>query len=70
MRRIWIRRAVGVFFVFYLLAVIWPVAGWFGTAEPFVLGLPLSLAWPVGWIVLGFAMLLLLDLGERDRHDA
>ncbi len=70
MRRSWIRRAVAVFSIFYLLAVTWPVASWFGAAEPFVLGLPLSLAWPVGWILLGFVMLLLLDHGERDRKDS
>jgi hypothetical protein len=70
MRRTWIRRAVAVFFMFYLLAVIWPVASWFGAPEPFILGLPLSLAWPVAWIVLGFLMLLLLDHGEHDRNDA
>ena len=70
MRRTWIRRVVAVFFILYLLAVTWPVASWFGSAEPFILGLPLSLAWPVGWIVLGFLMLLLLDRGERDGKNA
>lgn len=69
MRRTRIRRVVAVFFILYLLAVTWPVAGWFGAAEPFILGLPLSLAWPVVWIVLGFLMLLLLDRGERNGED-
>ena len=54
------RVAIGVFLL-YLLAVIWPVATLFRSAEPFVLGLPLSMAWPVAWILIGFVTLLVLD---------
>ncbi|AKS42563.1 hypothetical protein [Wenzhouxiangella marina] len=65
MRRPVIRRVVAVFFVLNLLALTWPVASFFSAAEPFVFGLPLSLAWPVGWIILGFIMLLVLDRAEQ-----
>lgn len=54
------RLAVGVFLL-YLLAVTWPVATLFRSAEPFVLGMPLSMAWPVAWILIGFITLLVLD---------
>ena len=65
MNRPLIRRlAVGVFLV-YLLVVIWPVAILFRSAEPLVFGLPFSMAWPVAWILIGFAMLLVLDYSEN-----
>lgn len=58
------RLAVGVFLL-YLLVVIWPAATLFGSAEPFVFGLPLSMAWPVAWILIGFITLLVLDHFEN-----
>lgn len=57
----WLRRGVFVFFVVYLLAVTWPGAVPFSAPEPFVLGLPFSLAWPILWIVLGGLALWALD---------
>lgn len=53
------RLAIGVF-LFYLLAVTWPAATLFRSPEPLVFGLPLSMAWPVLWILIGFIMLLVL----------
>ncbi|MEO0975094.1 MAG: hypothetical protein AAFX85_18555 [Pseudomonadota bacterium] len=67
MKRLWMRRlAVGVF-VLNLLAVTWPVLPLFRTAQPMILGLPQSLAWPIGWIVIGWATLLLLDHVESSE---
>jgi len=64
----WLRRGVFAFFVVYLLAVIWPGAIPFSSPEPFVLGIPFSLFWPILWIVLGFLALLVLDrFEERSR---
>ena len=42
-----------------LLALTWPGYDWFGNRiEPYVLGLPFSLAWVVGWVGLSFAALV------------
>ena len=65
LNRLLIRRiAIGVF-VLYLLAIVWPVASLFRSPEPLVFGLPLSMAWPIAWILIGFAMLLVLDRFEK-----
>lgn len=58
------RLAIGLFLL-YLLAVTWPVATLFRSAEPFVFGLPLSMAWPIAWILIGWAVLLVLDYFEN-----
>ena len=63
------RLAIGVF-LFYLLAVTWPFASLFRSPEPLVFGLPLSMAWPVAWILIGLIMLLVLDHFEnRDKAE-
>ena len=56
--------AIGAFLL-YLLAVTWPVATLFRSPEPLVFGLPLSMAWPVAWILVGLVMLLVLDHFEN-----
>ena len=58
------RLAIGVFLL-YLLAVTWPVATLFRSAEPLVFGLPLSMAWPIAWILIGFITLLVVDYFEN-----
>jgi len=47
--------------------VCWPGYAWFGNSvEPYVLGLPFSLAWVVGWVVATFLFLLIYHAtGER-----
>ena len=63
------RLAIG-FFLLYLLAVTWPGATLFRSPEPFVLGLPLSMAWPAALILMGWIMLLVLDYFEnKDRGE-
>ncbi|MEL7449032.1 MAG: hypothetical protein AAFN78_07465 [Pseudomonadota bacterium] len=63
------RLAIGIF-VLNLLAVTWPGATFFRWAEPLVFGLPLSMAWPIGWILIGWVMLLVLDHFEnRERGE-
>ena len=69
MKRSWIRRLVVGVFILNLLAVTWPVLSHFRAAEPFVFGLPMSMAWPIGWILIGWITLLLLDHFEQ-REDA
>ena len=62
------RLAIGVFLL-YLLAVTWPVATLFRSAEPLVFGLPLSMAWPVAWILLGWITLMVLEHSENKDED-
>ncbi len=60
-----IRRLAIGFFLLNLLAVTWPGATLFRSAEPLVLGLPLSMAWPIAWILMGWIVLMLLDYFEN-----
>jgi predicted PurR-regulated permease PerM len=54
-----------------LAAVTWPVYDWLGNRiEPFVLGLPLSLAWITGVVVLNFVGLLVYHLTGDMTGDA
>jgi hypothetical protein len=58
-RRLIHRLAIGVFLL-NLLAVTWPLLACFRSPEPFVLGLPMSMAWPIAWIIIGWIMLLVV----------
>lgn len=53
------RRRMGIIAVVVLatLALTWPVYPQFSSVEPYVLGLPLSLAWVVAWLGVVFAAL-------------
>ena len=62
------RIALGVFLL-NLLAVTWPTVTLFRSAEPLILGLPLSMAWPIAWILIGWVMLLVLDHSENGKDD-
>ncbi|MCC5867841.1 MAG: hypothetical protein JJU27_04950 [Gammaproteobacteria bacterium] len=64
-----VRRGVVSFFLVYLLAVTWPLATLFGSAEPMILGLPFSMAWVTAWILMGFVALLILDHFECREED-
>lgn len=68
MTRPLIRRiAIGVY-VLNVLAIGWPVITLFRSPEPLVLGLPLSMAWPIAWILIGWVMLLVLDHFEKKEE--
>ncbi len=60
------RRRIGFVVVFVLVtsALIWPVYPVFAGAFPLLLGLPLSMAWVVGWLL--FMFLALLGLYRND----
>lgn len=63
------RVAIGVFLL-YLLAVTWPGGTLFSSAEPLVFGLPLSMAWPTAWILIGWITLMVLEYFEnRDESE-
>ncbi len=52
------------------LALIWPVYPWAVDLTPYVLGLPFSFAWTVGWLVVVFiALVLLYRADEPDPAD-
>ncbi len=42
------------------LALIWPVYPLAADLQPYILGLPLSFAWVVGWLIVMFVALVLL----------
>jgi len=51
------------------LAVTWPVYAWFGNSiEPYVFGLPFSLAWVVGWVSLTFVVLVVYHATGGDER--
>ncbi len=68
--RLLIRRlAIGVFLL-NLVAVTWPVLTLFRSAEPLVFGLPLSMAWPVAWILIGWITLLVVyHVDKKDEGE-
>ena len=50
-------------------AVTWPGYAWLGNRiEPYVLGLPFSLAWIIGWILLSFVALVLYHTTSEGRR--
>ena len=59
--------AVIGFYVLLFVAVIWPVYPLFATIEPRVLGMPHSLFYVVGALVLSFVVLLGLFVWEDRR---
>ena len=67
--RLLIRRLAIVVFLLNLLAVTWPVLAFFRSAEPLVFGFPMSMAWPVAWILIGLITLLVLDYSEQQGKD-
>jgi hypothetical protein len=51
------------------LALIWPIYPLAGHIRPYVLGLPFSFAWVVGWLVVMFVTLALLFRTEEVDAD-
>ncbi len=49
------------------LSVIWPGHALFNSATPLILGFPLSFAWIILWVLIGFISLMGLYL--FDSHD-
>ena len=68
--RLLIRRLAIIVFLLNLLAITWPVLTVFRTPEPLVFGLPLSMAWPIAWILIGWVMLLVLyHFDDQDQGE-
>lgn len=66
-RRIYLGAAAVLAVVFG--ALVWPVYPLFAGIRPMVLGVPLSLAWVVAWLLVSFTTLLALFLWEGRRGD-
>lgn len=49
------------------LAIIWPGHALFSSATPLIFGFPLSFAWIILWVMIGFTAMLGLYL--TDSHD-
>jgi hypothetical protein len=64
------RALTGTYFVLMLFFVTWPGFVPFAGPEPFILGLPFSLAWVAGWIAGSVLVLTLLDRVEKRYRDA
>ncbi len=58
---------LAVYVVICLGALTWPGYAWFGNSiEPYVLGVPFSLAWVILWVLLTFLVLVTYhSLGEE-----
>ena len=62
------RRRRGLFVALGILAaaaLTWPIYPLFGGVKPLILGLPLSLAWVLLWLLLVFLGLVGLYLGDE-----
>ena len=64
-RRVYLGAAAVLLVVF--LALVWPIYPLFAGIRPLVLGVPLSLAWVVAWLLVSFLTLLGLFLWEGRR---
>ncbi|CAN5351686.1 hypothetical protein BH23BAC3_BH23BAC3_23600 [soil metagenome] len=61
------RIIFGTVLLITALAVIWPGHAIFSSATPLIFGFPLSFAWIIFWVIVGFAAMMGLYLS--DSHD-
>jgi hypothetical protein len=60
---------LAIYVAICLPSLVWPVYSRFGASiEPYVLGLPLSLLWVVGWVGLTFLVVLAYHLAGDDER--
>ncbi len=62
-------RAVTCFYILLFFALLWPVYPRFASIEPRVLGLPFSLTYVIGGVLLSFVVLWSLLRWENRRAD-
>ena len=56
------------YFTVCTIALVWPVYARIGNhLQPFVLGLPLSFAWVIGWVLMTFAALIAYHFSGGER---
>lgn len=63
------RLLTGAYLIAALFFVTWPGLLPFARIEPFIFGLPFSMAWIAGWIAGVVIVLTLLDRVERRHRD-
>jgi hypothetical protein len=63
-----VRGCVVAFFILFALFVTWPGMLPFNRIRPSILGLPLSMAWIAGWVILSFVALVVLDRAEANER--
>lgn len=70
-RRAW--RLNRILFTVVMIAatffLIWPGYTFFSSATPFILGLPLSFAWVVLWVIIGFIAMLALHISDNKDYE-
>ena len=58
----------GLYVMLCLGAMTWPGYAWLGNSiEPYVLGLPFSLAWVVGWVLATLVALTVYNATGEDE---
>lgn len=62
-----VRFLAGSYFLAMMIFLTWPGMVPFARAEPFILGLPFSLAWSTLWVMGALLVLWGVDVVER-RH--
>jgi len=65
----WIRGGAVLFFMLFVAAVTWPGMIPANRIHPLVFGLPFSMVWIAGWVLLSFFVLLLLDRVEGKNRE-
>lgn len=56
------------YFVICTLGLVWPAYARIGNRiRPFVLGIPMSFAWVIGWVLLTFVVLLTYHATGREE---
>jgi hypothetical protein len=65
----WVRGGAILFFLLFVIAVTWPGMVPFNRIEPLILGLPFSMAWIAGWVLLSFFVLVLVDQVEEGARN-
>lgn len=67
-----IRRSRIIFVMVILitaLAIIWPGHAVFSSATPLIFGFPLSFAWIIFWVIVGFSAMMGLYLSDSHEDD-
>ena len=58
------------YFALAAIGLVWPGFAFIGNrVEPYILGLPLSLAWNVGWVLLTFVVLCVFEYTHPGKAD-
>lgn len=59
---------LALYFALCTVMLVWPGYAFFGNRiEPLVLGLPVSFAWNVGWVVVTLFVLTVFHLSGREE---